>query len=590
MVSSVKGNSPVQPIRFGIMCRGRTFAAWEAACIRNLMALDGVEPALLLVDDRPPLQPSLGERLINLFNPKTLLWRLYQRAILNRRSLSTQPVDLSEELADVPVLGCQPNQSGKFVQRFRPEEVAAVREHDLDFIIRFAFNILRGDVLESARYGIWSFHHADPDLYRGTPPGFWEIYRGDPITGTVLQRLTERLDAGVMLHKGFFKTDPASYARSRDNIFFGAADWPARLCRQIQAEQGASLETQPSSTSAPIYQAPNSLQMMSFLWTSAMAWIASQLRSLFRVQQWSVGIIDAPIEHVAGLAGSTIPESLIRSARWLPEPLGRFLADPHAVSNEGGMMILAEDYDWTAELGHIATIQVSDDGTVGPPAPAIRLPTHLSYPYLLPLGDRLYCIPESSQSGEVVLFEAGWDRRKWTKVATLIEGAPIIDPTIFQHDGRWWLFGTRADAGDNCKLFGWHADELTGPWEPHAANPLKTDIRSSRPAGPPFVNEGKLYRPAQDCSTGYGAAVTVNRVTTLTPDRFEEEAVSRVAPDAMGRYPTGLHTLCGAGGRTIIDGSRSAFIARITFRALRRKFGRLLPRESVIRRVFGTSA
>ena len=49
------------------------------------------------------------------------------------------------------------------------------------------------------------------------------------MTGTVLQRLTERLDAGIMLHKGYFKTDPTSYARSRDNILFGAADWPARL-------------------------------------------------------------------------------------------------------------------------------------------------------------------------------------------------------------------------------------------------------------------------------------------------------------------------------------------------------------------------
>ena len=126
-----------------------------------------------------------------------------------------------------------------------------------------------------------------------------------------------------------------------------------------------------------------------------------------------------------------------------------------------------------------------------------------------------------------------------------MEGVPIIDPTIFQYEGRWWLFGTRADAGDNFKLFGWHADELTGPWRPHSANPLKTDIRSSRPAGPPFVHDGALYRPAQDCSTGYGAAVVVNRVLTLTPDAFEEEIVSRIAPDTGGRYPTGLHTLCG---------------------------------------------
>ena len=412
-------------------------------------------------------------------------------------------------------------------------------------------------------------------MYRGTPPGFWEIYRGDPVTGTVLQRLTERLDAGIMLHKGYFKTDIASYVRNRDNIFFGAANWPARLCRQIQARQGAVLETESSSTTAPIYRAPNSLQLLSFLWTSWWAWIANQSRALFRFQQWSVGIIDAPIMQVAGLVGSN-QDNLVRSARWLPEPAGRFLADPLAMKNGSGLTLLVEDYDWSTELGHIAAVEVRHDGAIGPPRPAIRLPTHLSYPFLLEVDVDLYCIPESSQSGEVTLFRASEDRHEWIKVATLIKGAPIIDPTIFRHGEKWWLFGTRADAGDNFNLFAWHADELVGPWTAHLANPIKTDVRSSRPAGPPFVYEGDLYRPAQDCSTGYGNAVVVNRVKVLTAEQFEEEVVSRVAPDPKGIYPTGLHTLCGLDKTTIIDGSRSAFLPGVTVRAIRRKLGRLL--------------
>ena len=35
----------------------------------------------------------------------------------------------------------------------------------------------------------------------------------------------------------------------------------------------------------------------------------------------------------------------------------------------------------------------------------------------------------------------------------------------------------------------------------------------------------------------------MNKVLTLTTDAFEEEIVSRIAPDTGGRYPTGLHTL-----------------------------------------------
>ncbi len=47
---------------------------------------------------------------------------------------------------------------------------------------------------------------------------------------------------------------------------------------------------------------------------------------------------------------------------------------------------------------------------------------------------------------------------------------------------------------------------LEGPWEPHRRNPVKCDVRGSRPAGTPFVHGGELYRPAQDGSKRYGKA------------------------------------------------------------------------------------
>lgn len=574
MVIVSKGSNPrpSKPLRFGIMCRGYQFAAWEAECIRSLMAAQGTEAALLIIDDQPHRSPR-RRRLASLFNLKTLLWRIYQRAVLNRRSLSTSPVQLSAELANIPVVRCRPLQSGKFVQRFTPEDVAEIRAHDLDFVMRFAFNILRGDVLDCARYGVWSFHHGDPDKYRGAPPGFWEIYLGDPVTGTILQRLTERLDAGIMLHKGFFKTDPTSYARSRDGIFLGAADFPVRVCGDIQKGHISELESEPSSTSAPIYRAPNSLQMLRFMWLWIWAVLAKQMSSLFRFQQWSVGIIDAPVELVAGLAGEDQIQMLVRSARWLPEPRGRFLADPFAMATKSRLAILAEDYDWSTARGHITAIEVTADRSIGNPTPAICLPCHLSYPYLLQVDGETYCIPEMHEANEVCLYRQKAPH-EWERVATLIEGQAIIDPTVFRHEGRWWLFGTRQDYGDNLNLFAWHAPNLTGPWRPHSANPLKTDIRSSRPAGPPFIHGGELFRPAQDCSTGYGAAVVVNRITCLTPDWFEEEAVSRVAPDPKGPYRSGLHTLCGAGPYTVIDGSRHAFIGPAAANALKRKIGR----------------
>jgi len=67
------------------------------------------------------------------------------------------------------------------------------------------------------------------------------------------------------------------------------------------------------------------------------------------------------------------------------------------------------------------------------------------------------------------------------------------------------LFFTDADDGPLTKLRVWFADDLLGSWCPHPGNPVKPDIRSARPAGTPFVHDGALYRPAQDCSRTYGA-------------------------------------------------------------------------------------
>jgi hypothetical protein len=200
----------------------------------------------------------------------------------------------------------------------------------------------------------------------------------------------------------------------------------------------------------------------------------------------------------------------------------------------------------------------------------------MSYPFLLEYEDAVYCIPETYQAREISLFRAGPTLRDWSKVATLVKDFPAVDSTIFRHEGRWWLFCTSQDAGPNSTLFAWHADELTGPWTPHRANPLKTDIRSGRPAGTPFVHDGRLYRPAQDCSTGYGAAVVFNRVLTLTPEDFSEEVAAVLKPDPYGPYPSGLHTVCVLKEHTVIDGARRMFIPQVFATLGRRKAHRLL--------------
>jgi hypothetical protein len=94
---------------------------------------------------------------------------------------------------------------------------------------------------------------------------------------------------------------------------------------------------------------------------------------------------------------------------------------------------------------------------------------------------------------------------------------------------------------------------------PHATNPVLMDVCCARPAGTPFLHEGQLYRPAQDCSTGYGKAVVIRRVTHLSPTRFREVTAAVVKPDPGSAFPDGLHTLSAAEHQTLLDAKRSIF-------------------------------
>src|SRR6185437_12301603 len=178
--------------------------------------------------------------------------------------------------------------------------------------------------------------------------------------------------------------------------------------------------------------------------------------------------------------------------RWLPTPpRNRYFADPFGIVHEGGVTVLAEEYDQRTGRGHIARIEAEVPASA---EPVLRGPGHLSYPYLFHHGGEIYCIPESCESRQVRLYRLDRSLREWTEVAVLIDGFAAVDPTVFEFEGRFWLCCTDRDTCSWSTLHVFHAPDLLGPWTPHAANPVKTDVRSSRPAGRPFVHDGALYR------------------------------------------------------------------------------------------------
>jgi hypothetical protein len=546
-------SAPPEPhrerIRFGIMCNGRSFPAWQAAAINALLTLPGLEVGLMIIDDRPPA--SSRSKLRRLSDWPRLAWNLFNKGYVERRSAASRPTDLTNELSDVPEIRCTPEPVGTYAERLTTRDVASIKSSDLDFILRFGFGVIKGEILVTPRWGIWSFHHGDERVYRGRPPGFWELVSGEKVVGSILQRLTERLDAGVILYRGFFKSTPHSYVRTRDELFMGSAEWPRSVVQALSGGDHSALTNEPSKTKAAVRRDPTNGVMIRFLARQFVEFVRSQWRGLTAGATWTVGVAEAPVTRFL--------DDELPAIRWIREPgRSRYLADPFAVVYDESLWCLMEDYDHRTHRGVIAAMTL--DAEDSQPRTAIDPGVHASYPYLFEWDGALWCVPETHQAREVRLYKAVKFPYEWELRSTLVKGLAALDSTLVRHRDRWWLFCTDHDAGPNSKLRIWHAPDLIGPWAPHPLNPVKTDVRSARPAGTPFVTDGVLYRPAQDGSESYGGSISINRINTLTPTAFEEEVVAVVRPPRHGRYRDGLHTICVVGERTVIDGRRDSLI------------------------------
>jgi hypothetical protein len=283
-----------------------------------------------------------------------------------------------------------------------------------------------------------------------------------------------------------------------------------------------------------------------------------------RQDDWSIGLLDRSIESVLDWAVPMRP-------RWLPHRPGTYTADPFGLARGSELHVLFEEFDLRRQRGRIARLIVAPDGSVSDTEPVLDPGCHVSYPFLLEDSGAIWMIPETADLGEVRLYRALDFPDRWQLETTLLSGVPVSDPTITERDGRWWLFGTSRGRGVNEALRLWHAPALTGPWALHRVDPVKVDRGSARPAGTPFVIDGALYRPSQDCSRRYGGQVVINRVEVLEPDAYRERVVAAVAPFAEAGLPDGVHTINPAGRRTLVDGNRRHFMPAAVLGQLRRR-------------------
>lgn len=240
----------------------------------------------------------------------------------------------------------------------------------------------------------------------------------------------------------------------------------------------------------------------------------------------------------------------------LVPPPDRYWADPFVVSRNGMYYIFIEEKIYRQRRGRIACLTLDSNARLLSSEPVLERPYHLSYPFLFEYGEQLYMLPESAENRSLDVYRCTHFPTRWEFVQTLMSDIYIVDATLLQHHGKWWLFANVKENQDRSsldRLFIYYADTpLTDDWTPHPANPVVDDIRRARPAGTIFTHQGHLIRPSQDSLIRYGGALNFNRITKLSPTEYAEVLEKRFEPPP-GRRILATHTFNRSDRLAVLD-------------------------------------
>lgn len=558
-----------------------TIPQWQFRILEQLLAADFTDLRLVLRNsgaadtvarvDPWPLTGSDGSR--DQAAHPSLLFRCYEA--LDRRRFAPQaaqdpshPVDACALLAsvdriDLAPIGAQPD------QRFAAADVARVRAGEIDVLLRWGFDGIRGEILSSARYGVWSYHHGDDDFQRTGPPGFWELYERRPLTGVTLEVQSGDPGGRRVLQMALVSTQRGiSLQRNRLEPYWIGVPFVIRKLWELHAfgwefVRARAIESGVRRT-AESHRGPTNLETARFVVREVAKVAAGKVRRRLSqtTSHWRIALrrsgrgID-PEGDGSDATGFT----------WIASPKGRSYADPFLASHAGRDWLFFEDLDYRTDLGRINCAEIAPDGTLGAVEPVLELPCHLSYPLVFAEGGEHYMIPEQGSTGRVDLYHARDFPRGWTRVSTLFEGATFVDVTLLRHEGRFWFFATAPGIhGARYELYLFFADSLTGKWHYHPANPVSLDIVNARSAGSIFEHRGRLIRPFQDCSVRYGGAVGFEAIVRLDPTEYRVQRLGGIRPGALpagGNRLDGVHTYNRCNGIDVIDGIREEPLSRV---------------------------
>jgi len=526
----------VRPTAVGVLLDGRIQERWVLDCVRQAVTVPGVRlAAVALVSVKP--WKSLAQAFHRLFD------RIDQRVRCPGERLF-EPVDVVDQLALRPfrVMGVR-HRNGWSAD---DAGTAALQGCGVDLWLCFTALPPCGFAHPVSRLGVWGIEIGDGVAASNVWAGAGELSASCPVT--MVNVVDYAAPADNLLYRSFGATITNSPRRNRLRALGKGISFFKRLLERLRLDRSTWPPLLPATLPAPMHypKLPEpTLSALARLARGQASNIVANRMPLRQVEQWQIAYY---------FGDENEPGCQFERLRYLVPPKDRFWADPFAVAYQDRYFIFFEELIMLAPKGRLAAIEVFENAEPGEAKIILEQPYHLSYPLVFDWEGTLYMIPETSKNRTVELYRCEEFPHRWVLHKVLLDNINAVDATLWSGRGRCWMFVNVAEPGvtniDELHLY-WSATPF-GPWTAHPRNPLVSDVRCARPAGPLFSRAGELYRPSQDCSVAYGHSILINRVEHLSEDGYRETAVDRIAPgwreDALR-----VHTVCESKRLRVID-------------------------------------
>ena len=399
-----------------------------------------------------------------------------------------------------------------------PEDVSdLIKENGIKLVIKFGMSLLRIDE-GLTDLDILSFHHGDPEFYRGRPAGFYELYNKENYLGIIVQKLNNQLDGGDILFRAYAKIYHYSYRKTAYNFYSNSRYLLKKSLINYRQGEGVDI-----SSLGHNYKLPSNFMVVKFLMKLLYRNIHRIIYGLFFEKRWNV--VKFGFKKIDDLFDIPV------SVGYVPEIKSgyTFYADPFFSAD--GIKVRVEALSAKKGVGEIIELNSQSLAIES----VLLEGSHFSYPYSFIDSAIEYLVPEvASHSSPYLLPVAS---PSGTKIPLLgLEGVRLLDGSLLKHNDVYYLFAGHRDSVSDC-LFLYSSRKLEGPYISHPQNPVVMDPAAARMGGRLYCDKGKIYRFGQNNCVGYGAKLAVREIVVLSDEFYAESHVREISfPDFHGPH------------------------------------------------------